>query len=288
MSKKAVLDVPEIRQAIQEADAERVIDAAESQIATRGQANLPATRTHEPVQEPSIMLVIDRAVQSGRSTDELSALFALYERSEDRKAKAAFNKAVAAFKAERPPIVRRSENSQFKVTRNGTTTNRRYAALEDIEKAIGPTLAKFGLSYGWGDAKVEAGSLTIPCIVTHEAGHSTSALSMPVQIESKAGASDQQKMGIAQTYAMRYSLKAALGLTDVDEDDEDGNETAGEPITENQAANLSAALDEFGRDKGKFLAMFKVPTFDAIPATRYSEALAWIEKLREARKAGGK
>lgn len=275
MGKKS-LNVGGIQTAIQEADSERVIDRAESQLAQS-----------RPVQEPSILLVIDRAVQSGRSTDELSALFALYERSEDRKAKAAFNKAVAAFKAERPPIVRRSENSQFKVNRNGMMVNRRYAALEDIEKAIGPTLAKYGLSYGWGDAKVEGGMLTIPCIVTHEAGHSTSALSMPVAIESKAGASDQQKMGIAQTYAMRYSLKAALGLTDVDEDDTD-DETGGEVITENQAANLMAALDEFGRDKAKFLAMFKVPTFDTIPATRYSEALAWIEKLREARKAGGK
>lgn len=241
-----------------------------------------------PVQpEPSIMLVIDKAVQSGRSTDELTALFALYERSEDRKAKAAFNRAVAAFKAERPPIVRRSENGQFKVTRNGVSVNRRYAALEDIERAIGPTLAKYGLSYGWGDVKVDAGMLTIPCIVTHEDGHSTSSLSMPVAIESKAGASDQQKMGIAQTYAMRYSLKAALGLTDVDEDDVDG-EAGSETITENQAANLQAAIEGITTDKArhaKFLNIFGVKAFGEIPLTRYGEALAWVEK---ARKAGGK
>lgn len=261
-------------------DKDLVIDKAESQIVERAEAPIQHVSA-----EPSIMQVIEGAVRAGRSVEELSGLFALYERTEDRKAKAAFNKAIAAFKAERPPIVRRSQNAQFKkVTRDGRTVPRNYAALEDIERAIGPTMAKHGLSYGWGDAKVENGYMTIPCIVTHEDGHSISSMSMPFPIESKAGASDQQKMGIAQSYAMRYSLKAALGLTDIDEDDTDADGDDAEKITENQAANLQAALDSVTTDKArqaKFRERFKVETLADLPLTRYGEALAAIEKARK-------
>lgn len=255
---------------------ETVIDRSESQLAERTPAPIQAA-------EPTMMQIIDKAMSAGRTAEELTALFALSERMQAVKAKQEFSRAMAAFKAECPPVERRTENPQFKVTRDGRTESRKFASLQDIESTVRGPLGNHGLSYRWGDTKVEGNVLSMACIVYHDGGHSESSLvSLPV--DSKAGCSEQQKFGIVMTYAQRYSLVQALGLTSCDED-LDGNDTPGETITENQAANLQAALDGITTDKGrqaKFLAMFKVESFAAIPLTRFGEALAWIEKARKA------
>lgn len=257
---------------------ERKVDTGESQIVEHDSGKLAA-----PVQsEPTMMQIIDRAMQSGRTAEELTALFALSERMAAVRAKQAFAHAMAAFKAECPPVERRTENPQFKVTRNGVTEVRKFASLQDIEATVRGPLGNHGLSYRWGNTDVKDNVLSMACIVSHDGGHSeSSAVSLPV--DSKAGCSEQQKLGIVMTYAQRYSLIQALGLTTCDED-LDGNDTAGEVITENQAANLQAALDSVTMDKtrqGKFRERFGIKSMSELTLTRYGEALAAIERARK-------
>lgn len=259
----------------------RIVDASESQVLER-RTDAPLVRN-----EPSIMEVIDRAMQTGRTVEELRELFALSERMGAAKAKSQWNAAFAGFKAECPPIERKTENPQFKVLRNGVMVARKFASLPDIEAVVGKVLAKHGLSYRWGDMKVEGSHLTMPCIVAHAGGHSESSTSMPVPVESKAGSSDQQKYGAAQTYAMRYSLISALGLTSCDEDS-DGDSNP-EKITDHEAANLSAALDAVGGDKAMFLQFLQgmapgIVTMADLPKSRLAAAHAAIEQKRKARK----
>ena len=118
------------------------------------------------------------------------------------------------------------------------------------------------------------------CRVTHVAGHSEeTTVSMP--FESKAGSSPQQKYGTAQTYGMRYSLIAALGITTAD-DDTDGNAPADEPepVTDEELAALTDLLDEIGdrvKNETKLLAWLGVDALADITRADYARAIAALK-----------
>ena len=215
------------------------------------------------------------ALEHGKDPTELYAIL-----REERKqiAEQAFNAAFAKFKAECPPIRRRSENTQFMVTRNGTKRASRYAALEDIDADTKEALTRNGLSYAWGDATVVGDSITMECVVCHVGGYKrSSCCTMPH--ESRAGSSPQQKYASTITYLQRYSLIAALGLTTCD-DDVDGNDV--ETITPEQTAHLLWLLTETKSDVEAFLAYAKVDKISEIKASRYAELVAAIESKRKA------
>lgn len=232
-------------------------------------------------QATNILAVIDRAVASKTDPATMERMFALYERMEAMRARKEFAEAMSAFKADCPPIPRRTENAQFKVTRDGVTRARRYAALEDIEATIREPLGKHGLSFRWGETKVADGILTMACVVSHVGGHSeSSAVSLP--IDSKAGCSDQQKTGAAMTYAQRYSLVQALGLTSCDEDDDGNDLNAGPKITPHDADKLDTLIENVGANRDAFLKFMGVASLADIPAARFSEAVAALERKRKA------
>ena len=241
---------------------------------TKELATVPAT--------PETML--QSAIDAKMDPASMEKFYDLFDRMKKDQAKAAHAEAMARFKALCPPIPRRTPNPQFKqVDRDGVSRPRMFASLEDIGSVIQKPLSECGLSFRFGEAKVTDGYLSMPCIIAHAAGHSESS-SIPMPVESKAGCSDQQKFGIAQTYAMRYSLVAALGLTTTDVD-EDGNDPgAGEVVTAEQAANLDAAVAGVGGDPAKFLKMLGVEKYADIPLSRYGQALAAIEKKRKGAK----
>lgn len=261
----------------------RVVDASESQVVEgRELAPVQAAPLAMIPDAPPEIVLIQQALQMGRSSQEMKELLELVRDMRKDRAKQAFNDAMAKFKHECPPIPRRTENPQFKVTRDGKTVVRKFASLEDIEETTRPHLGANGLSYRWGDMKIENGVLTMPCIVSHRGGHSESSQSMPMPVESKAGCSDQQKVGAAQTYAMRYSLIAALGLTSCD-DDTDGEDDP-TTITEEQAIKLQERVESMNHPtiktaearKASFLKRFGVTRFVDIPAARMGEAEALL------------
>ena len=184
------------------------------------------SRVHEPV---AVSGLVALAIEKGVDVEVLERLVALQERVTERNARAAFFEALAKFREACPPIRRTRENSQFKVTRDGVQRASRYAPLDEIDRIARPVASSCGLTWTW-DTRVEGDLLHVTCRVMHVMGHSeTTVVSMPV--ESKAGSSAQQKYGSAQTYGMRYSLIAALGITTADEDmDGAGGEV--EKITE--------------------------------------------------------
>lgn len=263
--------------------AETVIDRSETQapeeapLARRADATLAPLNGRPTGEATTILTIMDRAIQSGVAPEGLEKLFALYERDSAQKARQAFMGALAEFKADCPPIPRRTENTQFSVTRNGVKSNRRYAALEDIEATIRAPLGRHGLSFRWGEMRVDDGRLTMTCIVSHTGGHSESA-PCTIPVDSKAGCSEQQKYGAAMTYAQRYSLIAALGLTSCDED-ADG---AANPqrITESQAANLQCLIDEVKADKPKFCKWMGVGGLDEITVADFPRAVRALEDKR--------
>lgn len=226
-------------------------------------------------------MIVSAAVEKGLDAAALKDLLAVYERVRAGNAKQEFDRAYAAFKATCPPVQRKSINAQFKtVDRNGQQVWRKYASLEDIEATIREPLGANGLSFRWTSAVVDGGKLTLTCVVSHEGGHSESS-SVTLPLDSKAGCSEQQKMGAALTYAQRYSLVQALGITTADEDT-DGNEerTQAEKITDHQAANLDALIDDVNADRAKFLRFMGVQSLADLPASKFQEAVKALESKR--------
>lgn len=245
-------------------------------MSTEIQRTTPKTPTAPP---QSIDPVLQLAITNGVDVEVIERLVALKERDEERAARAAFFEAIARFHEHCPPIVKTRENAQFQVTRAGVRQPARYAALEEIDRVARPVATECGLAWTWNTA-VEGEMMHIDCKVIHVMGHSeVSRVTMP--LESKAGSSIQQKFGSAQTYGMRYSLVAALGITTADEDLDGASNGSDAPgISDEQAADLEALIQEVGADRAKFLAHIKVKNVADIPAHDLGRIIGLLEQKR--------
>jgi len=250
---------------------------------TDKQGTTLATRGETLPEGPSVAHMMEVAIQQGpQGVEALERLAALMERETDRRARMAYIEALGKFRDECPPIPKTRANSQFsKVNRAGVKGPAMYAGLEDIDAIARPVASANGLIWTW-DTVVDEAMMHVTCKVLHVDGHRESAtVSMPH--ESKAGASSQQKYAITQTYGMRYSLIAALGITTADADT-DGNVPGQEPetITEAQVADLYALADEVGADLPKFLKWAGVEAMADIRASDYGRVVKALEKRRAA------
>ena len=175
---------------------------------------------------------------------------------------------------------------------------RKYASLDDTSSVIDPVLSKYGLSYSWSDRPCTRGLADAALSCGVEDTEATSSPPMPIEGTAAyapcakiAGiqASPQQRMGIADSYTMRYSMIAGLGLTTCDED-EDGarigsDKTRGPTITEAQAQTLNNLLIELADGRGvthqQQIAAFKngyrVDLISALPAAKFNEAVKNIQ-----------
>lgn len=235
----------------------------------------------------SMPRLMEIAIQADK-VDALERLVALDERMSARRAAQAFSDAMARFKATCPPVPRRTENTQFKVTRNGVVAPRRYATLEDIEATVRGPAGACGLSFRWGDAKVDGEKLTLTCIVSHSDGHSE-ASSVTLPLESRAGCSEAQKYGAVMTYAQRYSLIHAFGLTTCDDDTDAAPAEPERMVTPEQVQVIESLLDK--RPAGSRARLldylkekFGSTTLEELPASRFEWLRSDLErKIAEAR-----
>lgn len=230
---------------------------------------------------PSVKDLMSMAIQQGESgVAALERLAALMERETDRRARMAYIEALSRFRDQCPPIPKTRKNIQFsRVNRAGVKGPAMYADIEDIDRIARPIASANGLIWTW-NTTVDATHMHVTCKVLHVDGHTeTATVSFPY--ESKAGASAQQKYSITQTYGMRYSLIAALGITTADADT-DGNVPgqASETITDEQVADLTSLAEEVKANLPKFLAYMGVGALSDIPTADYSRAVSALEKKR--------
>jgi hypothetical protein len=239
-------------------------------------------KREQPSDYNAFLAIIDKAAIHGVSVENLERMLAMAKDMRAEQAKAAYVLAMAEFQANCPAIPRKTVNSFFKtVDRNGVSKPRMYASLEDIGATIRPHLGPCGLSYKWSGMKVEGGVMSLDCIISHSKGHSErSTVSLPT--ESKAGASEAQKAGALMTYAQRYSLIQALGLTTCDEDDDAAMDAgpSAETITESQAADLDTAIENVRSDRAAFCKYYGISRVGELPASKLQHALTMIERKR--------
>lgn len=229
-------------------------------------------------ERPTLLSILQSAVDKGTSVESLEKLVALYERLEDRRASAEFSGALARFQAKCPPIKKTAEAKEG-VSRSGSRFGGYlYAPLDEVARTVNPLLAAEGLSYSWNTTFTEDGKrLTVTCVLRHSAGYSiTSTFEAPTDTITQA-MSPQQKVANAQTYGRRYSLIAVLGLSTCDPDD-DGSPEDVVLVTPEQVEVLEALLDR--RPSGareRLLAYLGVAAMEEIQASRFEDLKAELE-----------
>lgn len=228
----------------------------------------------------SITQLLNLAIEKGASAADLKELVGLHERIADREAEQEFARAMAAFKAECPPLIK-ARTAKI-ITKGGGSYSFDYADLDDIAKVIDPVLHRHGLSYSW-DSLIEGGALTCICIIRHVNGHSQpSRFTLP--IENPSAMNPQQKVGAAMSFAQRRSLCSALGLTTTDEDAESVRQVDPTPITEDQVTAIQDLITETKTDAVRFLKHFDIANLAELPVVRYAEAISVLDTKK--RRAG--
>ncbi len=154
-----------------------------------------------------------------------------------------------------------------------------YADLNSVVDAIRIPFSNNGLSYSQFPL-FEEGRVGVETILMHESGEWISSILMLPMVKQ-----DPQAAGSAITYARRYALQSIAGIPS--EDDDGQSAMAGRTaaavipvVTDNQAANIQALLEEVGADVLKFLAYFKVNSFNSIPLDQFNLAITMLEKKR--------
>lgn len=168
-----------------------------------------------PIQEnSSVEAIISQAVMANASVETMERLFALRKEVKAETAKEEFVKALGQFQQDCPII----EKTKAVLNKDGRTIRYKFAPIDSIVAQIKAPLDRAKLSYRW-QTKTEGKSVTATCIVTHVLGHSESS-DFAVDIDQEGYMSGPQKAASALTFAKRYSLCNALGISTGDEDDD--------------------------------------------------------------------
>lgn len=227
-----------------------------------------------------VQAITNAASNPDFNADTMRALLDAHRQLVADQAEVEFNEAMARVQAELPTVVRKSENQQ---------TNSRFAKHEAIAKAIKPIYTREGFSITFSeDDSPREKHIRIVGILRHKAGykerHHIDVAIDDVGIKGNTNKTLTHAEGSSQTYGRRrltcLMFDVATG------DDDDGNAAGGEPIstiTDEQAEDLEAKIEEVGADKAKFLAVAKVDAIEEIRQDRFKAALEWLDRYAKSK-----
>ena len=247
--------------------------------------NLVAASTTEaaPAAQPDASTpagMIQMAVQQGADTDKLRELMNLKREWEADEARKAYVAAMAHFRATCPMPKKDSRVSY--PDRHGKLTEYWHVKLSTLAQTVSEYMAPHGLSYRWSTEQKDA-RIFVTCTVEHEQGHSES-ITLSGSPDDSGGKNSIQSVGSTVRYLQRYTLECATGIVSSEQDDDGAGasgSSAPETITENQAQDLDALIDEVcPADRQKFLEYMKVSRLSEIPASRWDEAVRAVELKR--------
>lgn len=184
--------------------------------------------------------MIDVALKSGRSMEEIGKLIEYRNAEIARLAKLAFIEAKKDFTKLRGRIVK-SNDADFGTTKSGSQGAKyKFEDLDAIEIAVKDVAASCGLTYDW-KPRYEGDWIYITCILSHIGGHSEE-VTMRGKADSSGGKNSIQAEASTVSYLMRYTLKQVMGLS-TGKDDDDGHKS-GKPVAPEKTDGLPFATDE--------------------------------------------
>ncbi len=227
---------------------------------------------------PTPSQLLQLAVEGGADPEQVKQLMDLQERWEANQARKAYVRAMTAFKAN-PPTLIKTAKASFEA--RGGRTEYTYVTLAAAVAVITPALSMHGLTHRWSTD--QSNGIAVTCVLTHEGGHSESE-TQRAEADTTGSKNSIQAIGSAITYLQRYTLTAITGLAAGDQDD-DGYRAIDQPmLTVEQKNAIVARQKAVAPDSTKgFLKALGVETLDLLPASRYDEAMRRLdEKARAA------
>lgn len=230
-------------------------------------------------QPKNILGVITQAVENYKDLDvnKMERLLSMYERLKAEERRAEFAQAMSTLQASLPRIEKRGVNAFTKTP---------YALYEDLDTAIKPCLVENGFSLSFNEESREGLLVRFSIRATHRNGHYEErflTVSTDEAAKNSRGTATRtatQDDGSTTAYARRYLVKMLLNLVEVGEDT-DGAGEAGECITEDQAKDIQALIDEVKADTKRFLKYAKV---ESISKIRKGDFERIIKKLEDSRR----
>lgn len=216
----------------------------------------------------------------------LERLHAIQRDERAHAAKSAFVRSMVALRAEMPPI-KKTVPGAHGVTQKGGRTAGLYAPLDTITPVLDPLCARHGFTYDFDREVVEGRKDDyLVCVVTHEGGHEKRTRYPAPPGPENRGTNSLMAVAIGETYAKRYALVSAFGITTADPD-EDGNtgldrtrEMSAEKISAEEAERIRARLKEIDRTEYAFLSYVSkvwgcedpIMSLEDIPASHVEDA----------------
>lgn len=236
--------------------------------------------------ESNNMLAILQTAVDKLGGDGAESVVAAIEKLADLKikldkvdAEKEFNKALAEFQAECPPIKKASTANI--ASRGGSKFSYKYAELDEIARTIKPHLFHRGLSFTWGSDTAD-GTVKTTCYLRHKNGHSIQA-SFQAPIPNELGSMNEiQRHAAVLTYVKRQALVEVLGLTTT-ENDTDG--VSPEKIDDKQLQILRSAIKSSGADETKLCKYLEVDKIENLRKADFATAVIAVrEKEKQAEK----
>jgi hypothetical protein len=165
--------------------------------------------------------LIAQAIEAGSGIEMMERLVALATQVREVQAREAWHEAMAEFQ-KRCPAIKKTKRASIQTARASYSYS--YAPLDEILSVIQPIMGPLGLSVSWRH-RIEGDKVVANCRISHTLGHheESGEIPMPVIVaDAERGANAMQRIGIATTYAKRYSLLGIIGMAPEDDPDAKG------------------------------------------------------------------
>lgn len=226
----------------------------DAEIVRHEQAELATT------QQPTLMHILQEAVQRGADVGVIERLVTLKERVDRNEAEKAFYEAKARLHAKIPQI---AESGVIAI--NGKVQSR-YAKYEDIDLILRPLLQEEGFSIEF-DAKWDGDRLAMTGTLVHRQGHRETK-SLPLPIDISGNKNKTQAMGSTVSYGRRYLRAMLLDIVTRSEDD-DGNGGGNQVLTQEQRDDIELLVKDTKAELAKVLAFAGAQSIAEIRQSEY-------------------
>lgn len=178
--------------------------------------------------------------------EKLEKLLEMQLRVREIEAKQAYAAALARLQPKLPIIRERGG-----IKNNSGAVQSKYALWEDVVGVVTPIISEEGFSLSFRTSSTDK-TVTVTGVLTHEMGHEEqTSLTLPMDTSGSKNA--VQSVGSSTSYGKRYTASALLNLRTGEKDDDGKSGGGAARITESQAADLEALMDELQVDKAAFL-----------------------------------
>ena len=222
----------------------------------------------------NLLQVIAQAVADPRmDVDKMQRLLDMHERIVADQRRVAFVEALSRLAINMPEI---DKNGRvvFEGKSGALRMDRKYARLEDIDRALRPLYSKEGFSLSWDTQPGEGGKIRVVGKLSHVAGHfETKQLDLPH--DSSGAKNGIQAVGSTVSYGRRMLTKMFFNLIERGEDTDSEKLTQ---ITEEQARDLDTLLTDKKADRKRFMEYFEIKSLTDLRAGQWKEALRMLEK----------